>query len=200
MIKLILFDLGGVLFTSGMNTFVDGVCRRYGIADKTLRELVDYGELGSLYREGKITRDEFWKRVISTLNLKETADELEREWIEGYHLIEGTKNLIEKLSKSYKVMFLSDNVKEREIALEKKYGFKSWFAGGIFSHEVGVRKPDPKVYKIALEKAEEDAEETVFIDDKESSLIPARKMGMTTILFESPEKLEKDLQTLGVLS
>lgn len=199
MYKLILFDLGGVLFTSGMNVFVNSVSKRYGIEEKTIRELVDYGKLGSLYREGKITRDEFWKKVISKLDLKETADELEKEWIDGYKLIEGTRNIIIRLSKSFKVMFLSDNVKEREEVLEKKYAFKSLFTGGVFSHEVGVRKPDPRVYKIALEKAGIKADQTVFIDDKESCLIPAREMGITSILFTSPEELENSLKKLGFI-
>ncbi|MBI4162306.1 MAG: HAD-IA family hydrolase [Candidatus Aenigmarchaeota archaeon] len=53
--------------------------------------------------------------------------------------------------------------------------------------------------KIALEKAKCKAEECVFIDDKESNLLPAKKLGMRVVLFESPEKLESALGKLGVL-
>jgi epoxide hydrolase-like predicted phosphatase len=198
MYKLILFDLGGVLFTNGTSRFINTLALRYSITEDNVKTVLD-GEIGSLYRESKITRDEFWRRVIETLKLKEDSNSLEKEWVYSYELIEKTEEIIKILSSKYKVYFLSDNVKEREEALDKKYDFKALFNGGVFSYEVGFRKPDPRVYKIALEKAGEKAEETVFIDDKESSLIPARQMGITTILFETPEKLGKDLKNLGVL-
>lgn len=199
MYKLILFDLGGVLFTSGIKTFIESLASRYSLSEEEVREVLD-GEIGTLYRESKISRDEFWKRVIKTLNLKEDAGALEKEWIDGYVLMEKTKEIIGRLKGKYKVYFLSDNVKEREEALEVKYGFKRLFDGGVFSHEAGFRKPDPRIYRLVLKKAGgEKPENTIFIDDKETALVPAREMGMAGVLFETPEKLEKDLEDLGIL-
>jgi len=192
MITTFLFDLGGVLFTNGTKKFIKELGISYKLPEEQLKDVID-GEIGSLYRESKISRDEFWKRVISKLNLSESADILEQKWIDGYQIISGTKEIITELSKKYRVFYLSDNVKERVDSLNNKFDFIRLFKGGIFSHEAGVRKPNPKIYEFALHKSNSKPEETIFIDDKPHFLEPAKKLGITTILFTSPEELRKSL-------
>jgi putative hydrolase of the HAD superfamily len=198
MIKLILFDLGGVLFTDGTSKFIKSVSTRYNIPLEKVFEIVN-GELGLKYREAQITRDEFWNQLVSKLSLTENIIDLENEWISYYELFEKTKEIIIKLKEKYKVYYLSNNVKERAERLNEKFDYLKLFDGGVYSHEVKAIKPDPKIYGFALNKAGFSANETVFIDDKESSLEPAKKMGIETILFENSDKLEADLIKLGVL-
>lgn len=198
MIKLILFDLGGVLFTDGTSKFIKSISTRYDIPLEKVSEIVN-GELGLKYREAQITRDEFWNQLVSKLSLTENIIDLENEWINYYELFEKTKEIIIKLKEKYKVYYLSNNVKERAERLNEKFDYLKLFDGGVYSHEVKAIKPDPKIYEFALNKAGFLANETIFIDDKESSLEPARKMGIETILFENSDKLEADLIKLGVL-
>ncbi|MDO8552645.1 MAG: HAD family phosphatase [bacterium] len=198
MIKAIIFDLGGVLFTNGAKKFIDDISARYAIDKEIVRNVID-GEIGTKYREGKITRDEFWKQVLTNLNLKEDSNTLESEWIDDYKLIEGTRDIIFELRRKYKVYYLSDNVRERVMRLDERYGFIKWFEGGIFSHEAGVRKPNPQIYKLAMEKANVKPEEAVYIDDKASCIEPAEYMGMTAFLFENPDKLRRELMDKGIL-
>ena len=198
MIKTIIFDLGGVLFTNGTKKFIQDVSTKYGVPAKVVGDVMD-GEIGSRYREAKISRDEFWKLALEKLNISENVDVLEAQWIGGYELIKGTADIIFKLKEKYKVHYLSDNVKERVTAIDKKFHFMEWFDGGVYSHDVGVRKPDPKIYQVVLEKAGAKPEETVFIDDKAPALVPAEAMGIKTILFVSPEDLEIQLKNIGVL-
>jgi len=192
MITTFLFDLGGVLFTNGTKKFIKELSISHNIPEDKLRKVID-GEIGSLYRESKIMRDEFWKKVIEILQLPETANTLEQEWIEGYQIISGTKEIIIELSKKYKVFYLSDNVKERVDSLNKKFNFIRLFKGGIFSHEAGVRKPNQKIYELALHKSNSKPEETIFIDDKPHFFEPAKRLGIETILFTTPEELKKNL-------
>jgi len=199
MVKAIIFDLGGVLFTNGTAAFVKKIMTRYGQDETTVRDVLD-GRLGSLYRESKISREEFWREAKEALGLNEDMSELEREWIGSYELIEGTKNIIKMLARTYKVYFLSDNVRERVDELEQKYYFLSLFSGGIFSHEVGIRKPDARIYKIVLDLARVDSDEAIYIDDKPHFLSPAHALGMTTFAFTTPEHLREDLKTRGIFS
>ncbi len=196
--KVIFFDLGGVLFTNGSKAFVKYLVEKSGFDEEKVKDLMS-GTLGNDYRVGKISREEFWNRLLSELSIDEHMDTLEARWENGYKLIKETKAIIKKLSKKYRVYFLSDNIKSRADRLQKKYKFLSLFEDGIFSHEVGVRKPHPKIYEVALAKAGVAPKESLFIDDKESSLVPARKMGMQTILFKSPEGLQEELQKLGII-
>ncbi len=199
MVKAIIFDLGGVLFTNGTAAFVKKIMTRYGQDETTVRDVLD-GKLGSLYREAKISRDEFWREAKEALGLHEDTKELESEWIVSYELIEGTKKIIKALAKTYKVYFLSDNVRERVEQLEQKYHFLSLFSGGIFSHEVGIRKPDPRIYQMILDRARADPSEAIYIDDKPDFLSPAQALGIATFVFTSPEQLREDLKMCGIIS
>ncbi|HSW97082.1 MAG TPA: HAD family phosphatase [Candidatus Saccharimonadales bacterium] len=193
MIKAILFDLGGVVFTNGTKKFIDFIATTYSLDKAFVKEIID-GPTATLYREAKITRDEFWKRSLHELQIDEDIDTLEEKWIEGYEVIAGTRRLIQELSQRYKVYFLSDNVKDRVEKINTRYHFIDWFEDGVFSHEVGVRKPNPQIYTFVLKKAHVEPEEAVFIDDKAEFLPSAKEMGIHTFLFKSPEKLHADLK------
>ncbi|HSW88774.1 MAG TPA: HAD family phosphatase [Candidatus Saccharimonadales bacterium] len=198
MIKAIIFDLGGVLFTNGTKKFIETISHKYNVDKEKVKDVMD-GEIGSLYREAKISRDEFWQRCLDELQITADIDKLEEEWINGYELIEGTRDIIQELSKKYKVYFLSDNVKERVDKVNEKYNFLNWFEDGVFSHEAGVRKPDQEIYKLALAKTGVESDEAVYIDDKPDFLIPAKEMGMLTFAFETPEKLREELKNNNLL-
>lgn len=199
MVKAIIFDLGGVLFTNGTDAFVRKIMTRYSLDEITVRDVVD-GALGSLYREAKISREEFWRRAIEALGLREKMELLESEWIASYELIEGTKKIVETLAGTYKVYFLSDNVRERVEQLEQRYHFLSLFSGGIFSHEVGIRKPDSRIYQMIIKLARVDPHEAVYIDDKPHFLSPAQALGIGTLVFTTPEQLREDLNTRGIIT
>jgi epoxide hydrolase-like predicted phosphatase len=199
MIKAIIFDLGGVLFTNGQKKFVDYLVKEFSLDKEKVKDIMDEGKIGTRYREAKITRDEFWKSVLHELHIEANIDDLEDTWISSYELIEGTRDIIQELSKKYKIYFLSDNVKERANKINAKYNFVDWFEDGVFSHEVGIRKPNPQIYKLVLQKANVEPEEAVFIDDKPHFLIPAKEMGMLTFLFENPEKLRSDLKEKNII-
>lgn len=199
MIKAVIFDLGGVLFTNGTKRFVDIISHEHNIDKGKIKEVMD-GEIGSLYREAKISRDKFWQIFLEKLHITADIDKLEDEWVNGYELIEGTRDLIQELSKKYKVYILSDNPKERVERVNQKHNFLEWFEDGVFSYEAGIRKPNPEIYKLVLEKAHVKAEEAVFIDDKAHFLTPAKEMGMLTFLFETPEKLKEDFVKSGLLN
>ena len=195
MIRLILFDLGGVVFTNGTKLFIADMAAKYNLPVANLQAVFD-GDIGTQYREGKIGRDQFWQEVLINLPFKESADELEKDWVNHYDLIPGMQELIAGLKRKLQVMYLSDNVRERVENLNERFKFLSWFDGGIFSHEAGVRKPDLRIYKLALKTAGVTATQAVFIDDKVKNLTPAKALGMKVILFESAGQLKQDLDKL----
>lgn len=197
MIKAIIFDLGGVLFINGTKKFIMSLSKKYNIDLEKARDVID-GGVGTLYRENKISRDEFWERALKELLIEEDSDRLETEWINGYDLIEETKELILELKKKYKIYYVSDNAKGLSSKLNEKYDFRSWFDDGILAYEAGVRKPHPLIYEMLMHKAKLSPNEAIYIDDKKDNLFPSKEMGMQTILFESPEKLKEKLIKLRI--
>jgi putative hydrolase of the HAD superfamily len=57
----------------------------------------------------------------------------------------------------------------------------------IESSKIGLRKPDPKIYKLACERLDVQPDETAYLDDLGINLKPARALGMTTIKVSDPD-------------
>lgn len=195
--KAAIFDLGGVLFTNGTKSFIASFSKDHALQEQEVKEVID-GELGTMYRENKITANEFWQRGLEKLGVGGEIKEYEKQWINAYDLIPGTMEVILKLRDGgYKVYYLSDNVKERVAMLNIKFSFLDMFDGGIFSHEIGVRKPHPKVYEAIMNKFDLVPQDCTFIDDKEENLPPAELLGLKTIHFKDAADLLQQLSILG---
>lgn len=61
-----------------------------------------------------------------------------------------------------------------------------------------MRKPDPRIYELALEKASHPATQCVFVNDKPDMLVPAEQTGMAIIAFTEPDQLEQEFENLGL--
>ena len=198
MIKTVICDLGGVYFTDGSARAIERISAAYDIAADRVSDVL-MGYLGSRYRFGEISVAEFWDGAKLDWNLQVPTDQIANLWLRAYEPIEGTVALVDRLrTAGYEMLFLSDNVQDRVDYLEKTYGFLHRFKDGVFSHLVGLRKPDPKIYELALQKTSHPAESCVYVDDKPRMLEPARMFGMSVSAFENPGQLELDLQTLGL--
>jgi 2-haloacid dehalogenase len=81
----------------------------------------------------------------------------------------------------------------------EKHPFFHTFTGIVLSGEEKVRKPDPKIYQILLERYRLLPEECVFIDDRQENLDTAHESGIETILFENAGQVRNDLKKKGVL-
>jgi len=107
-------------------------------------------------------------------------------------------SLLIKLKKRYPLCVISNTNKLHWDHIRKEFGIWKHFRRLFPSHEVGHRKPDPKIYKKVLKKIRLRPEETVFIDDKSSFVKGARRVGMLAIRFRDRKRLVRDLRKLGV--
>jgi HAD superfamily hydrolase (TIGR01509 family) len=81
---------------------------------------------------------------------------------------------------------------------EARFPFFRFFPTRIYSYRVGASKPDPLIYREALKACKVRAEEAVYIDDIAAYATAAQRLGMTGIVFQSPEQLQSDLRNLGI--
>jgi len=82
---------------------------------------------------------------------------------------------------------------------EEKYDFLRWFRGIVVSGVEGVSKPDPRIFRLLLDRYRLTAEQTVFIDDSPQHVAAAADLGLHGIRFQSPEQLRCELAELGLL-
>ena len=88
--------------------------------------------------------------------------------------------------KGYRIYYLSNWSRWGvEILGEKnKLEFLSLFDGGLFSYEVGVKKPDRKIYDTFIKKFKINPKEAIFVDNKKKNIEAAKKFGLQGIVFD----------------
>jgi epoxide hydrolase-like predicted phosphatase len=201
-IKLILFDIGGVLALGNSSRWKDGKVIPSGVhlevSEKLNIPLDSYLEAietnFALAIEGKISKDKVLEVFSKKLNT--TAKNFRKIFVRAYknnfkQNKELQKKAFELRKLGYKIGVLSDQWYLSREALTPLKIYKN-FNKLIISYEVGVRKPNPEIYKIALKKFNINPEETLFIDNQLWNLKPAKKMGINTILFKNNEQLFQD--------
>jgi epoxide hydrolase-like predicted phosphatase len=198
-ITAVVFDLGGVITIPPFEGLVAHE-RECGLPAGALSRYFRGHELMHRLERGEITAREFWKTLGTEveaehgvrLQLAEVAAAADQ----GSALRPEMLDLVRDLHGRYTLALLTNNV--REAVTWREQLPHELFDVRIDSSEVGVRKPDPRIYDLLLERLDRPATEVVFIDDFEENLPPAAALGIATIVFESPGRLGEQLRELGV--
>jgi HAD superfamily hydrolase (TIGR01509 family) len=202
-IKAIGFDYGGVI---GGGKKVGDVFNKQMAAILSMTEgdyKKAYFAINHLINEGRVnTWREFWELFLKKLGQSEKLAEVMKlgdETGKLYTIMDPQiLNLIDELRHSgYKVGLLSNTTKEnsarmRALDLDKHFDVFS------ISAELGMQKPDLRLYERFANDLGVELSELAFIDDSKTSLATSKEGGYTPILFESYEKLIVDLKLLDI--
>ncbi len=114
--------------------------------------------------------------------------------------ISGTVALLAKLKRAgYPLYGLSNWSAETFARIRPRYAFFDSFDAILISGELGLVKPDPRIFHALLARAGRPAADCLFIDDGQDNIDAARTLGFRTIRFESAELLEAELCWLRLL-
>lgn len=94
---------------------------------------------------------------------------------------------------------LSNWPAEKFRLVRSDYPFLDWFDSLVISGEVGLAKPDPRIFHLLLERVGRPAAKCLLIDDAPRNITAAQALGMDIILFQSPARLETELTRRGIL-
>ena len=189
----IISDLGGVFLNRGIWIFWDYLHNKYNIPVETakLAFLKNYKH----YFSGQISEEDFWYDFKKEINLTDDWHLLREKLLNLFEINNDMAQLYTKLRKNgFKIVLLSDQSKEWWRILDEKYKISSYFDFVVVSAIIGIHKPNPEIYKYALDKSESKPEECIFTDDLADNLTPAMEFGIETILFENSEQFKKELQ------
>jgi 2-haloacid dehalogenase len=112
----------------------------------------------------------------------------------------GTRAVFEALLARGPVYGISNFSRELFDRTVPAYPFLGRFTGLVLSADVGINKPDPRIYRILCERHGLDPRDCVFIDDSERNVAAARAEGMAGIVFTDAGALSSALAGMGLAS
>ena len=200
-IKNLIFDLGNVLYDidfKKMNAAftsigIEGIDQHFTL-NKSHQLFLDL-------EMGFVNEQEFYEGVRALVNLPLTNEQIQFAW--NALLVGFRKNSIDWIKQNnikYNTFLYSNTNQihhdyfiaefENKVAA---YPFVSLFKKPYYSHEMGMRKPDPASFSYILEKEGLAPAETLFIDDNEPNILAAASVGLQVLHLKEGMTVEKDI-------
>lgn len=196
-LQAIYFDIGGVLVRTENRQPRQQLAARLGTTYETLSELVFGGESGRRAQLGQITTERQWAYVCAQVGWP-VADwrTLESEFFAGDELDTSLLDFLRGLRPHYKTGIISNALDDvRRVAVER-WELDRVFDVLIFSAEVGVMKPDARIFRRALQALNVPPDRAVFVDDFAHNIEGARAVGMQAIHFRNAAQAREELERL----
>ena len=188
MIRTVVIDLGGVLFSEGKSVALEKLSTTYGY-DQGLVGAILTSPKSILLRKGLLSDVDFWRWAQQQLPSNYDSRLIQQEWYNGYMLDEGVYQLVAKLRKKYSIIAFSGNIRSRVAFLEDKYHFRHLFDIEIYSFDFHMTKPEREFVEAMIEKSGVRPEEILYIDDKDSYAQQARELGVIVIIHRQGDTL-----------
>jgi epoxide hydrolase-like predicted phosphatase len=156
--------------------------KRAGMTRRELFRLIDKADLNRMAILGQISPDEVWRRVAVQTGLsEELLHELKEQFFAAKELNRPLLNFLQSLRPHYKLAMLCNAWSNAREALERKFKLSQYFDLQVFSSEVGLAKPDARIYQLILYRLNLYPEQALFLDDKFANVDAARLVGMQGI-------------------
>jgi len=196
-IRVVMFDLGGVLLrTEDPRPRVE-LGRRYGISREELEKMVFGSEISLKVELGQAGPEEVWLHAQNKLRIaNDDLAAFQNAFWAGDRLDEDLLAFVKSLRGKYRTVLLSNAWMDMRKNIARRFGSLDAFEMQVFSAEVGLRKPDPRIFQHVLDLLGADPEEIVFVDDFSENILAARKLGFRTIQFKNARQAKNELKAL----
>jgi epoxide hydrolase-like predicted phosphatase len=196
-IQTIIWDFGGVLVRTEDHTPREQLAARVGMTSDELYRLIYNSQSSRQATLGEISTQEHWNSVLKALNLpKEEYPRVPREFWGGDSLDENLMEYIRDSRSHHTTALLSNAWDDLRQALIEEWKIIDAFDHVIISAEVGLAKPDPRIFQLTLARVGAEPEEAVFIDDFIENIQAARGVGLHAIHFQNPHQALGELELL----
>jgi len=196
-----LFDLGNTLIKLAYERVLENVCRESTV---TRDELIDILEAPGGYRDlerGAVSFWEFYEHVCNEAGYRGSVRDFHTLWSDFFDgPILGVEDLLQRVRGRYRVAFLSNSNEVHAELIPRK--FSALFQKDdrfVFSHRFRVAKPDPEMFRRALEIIGALPQHVVFIDDLIENVLAARTIGIRSFQFTNVDALVRELEAEQLL-
>jgi len=202
-INQVLFDIGGVLGSNGWDREQRAVAvEKFALDGEDFQ--YRHEETVGAFESGQISLDEyldvtvFWQpRAFSRDDFKRFMFSLSTPWADSLDVVRRLRQRTRGRPTRVRMATLNNESRELNEYRIRYFGLCELFDVFFSSCWLGVRKPTRQIYERVLGMTQADPASSVFVDDREQNLAPARALGMQTIRFTSADQLSRSLVGLG---
>jgi putative hydrolase of the HAD superfamily len=200
-ISTLLWDIGGVLLTNGWDRQQrEAVLTRFGLDSQEFERR--HAEVDQAWERDEIGVDEYLRQTVFYQARSFTqAEFLEVMYTQSAVLDDSGIGILRQLSASEQYVLATVNNESRamnEFRLAK-FDLLDDFDAFFSSCYLGIRKPDRRIYQVALDVLQRDPEEVIFIDDRPENVAAAASLGIHGIRYEGSAKLADELTQMGIV-
>jgi HAD superfamily hydrolase (TIGR01509 family) len=196
-----IFDLGNTVIKLAYERVLENICRNASMKRDALVELLEkpggYRDLES----GAIAFVDFYDFICDKAGYRGSLRDFQAVWSDFFDgPMPGIEDLLERVRERYRVAFLSNSNEVHANVIPRK--FAALFRRDdrfIFSHRFRCAKPDPEIFRRALEVIGALPQQTVFVDDMVENVIAARALGMKAYQYQDALSLSEELGREGLL-
>jgi putative hydrolase of the HAD superfamily len=195
--QAVIFDWGGVLIDNPAPGMLALFAQELGVTPEAVNNA--YIPLGEQFQKGQIAEHDLWEGLCATLGVAIPYNPL--LWEHVFAQVYTPKGEMFTLAsmlkdRGYKIGLLS-NTESPSVRFFYQQGY-TMFDATVFSCEEGTRKPESRIYEIALKRLDVQPPEAIFIDDRTEFCRGAQAVGMHAIPFETPRQVKKALAFLAI--
>ncbi len=199
-ITTLFLDIGGVLLTNGWDRGTRMfACKKFGLNYEEMNER--HHLIFDIYEEGKLSLDEYLDRVVFYEKRSFSHDDFKAFMYEQSQPFVEMIELMRALKDQYKLQVAAVSNEGRELTVYRvgQFGLGTFIDFFISSCFVGYRKPDTRIFQIALDIAQVTPAQVVYIDDRAIFVEVAQALGINGILHGGYESTQKTLEGFGLL-
>jgi epoxide hydrolase-like predicted phosphatase len=199
MIRNIIFDAGRVLVTDvPLKKIAHELSLKFPISPEKLHSHLYPTEHWTRLTLGEISEDQYWESFLKASKLDLDKGYLKDKVRAELRPIPDNVKIIPRLAGKYRLAILSNHAREWTEYMQKEFDFFGYFDQVIFSCDVHLRKPDRRIYELALRQLGSGPQRCLFVDDKKRNTDGAEAVGMKTIVLENASHLLDELLQAGV--
>ncbi len=184
-IRAVIFDVGGVLIRVQDRSARRKWETRLGLPEGELSHIVFGSDVSARAMIGQASDADVWKHLAETLNLDDDQlRDLQTDFWSCEELDLSLARFARALRLRYKTAILSNAMPGARQAIAHKFGLDGTVDQIVISAEEGLKKPDPRIYRITTERLEVAPEEAIFVDDVAENVAAAQAIGMRGVQFK----------------
>ena len=196
MVKAVIFDFGGVIVRTedyGPRRTWD---ERLGLAPGSVERAVHGSDLWVQAQLGRITTERYWRGVAELVYMRDPRriDQLRVDYYSGDYLNHRLMGVIKDLREAGCVTALLSNDSLELLPRLEQLEIESLFDHIFVSAQLGVMKPDPTAYRVALQRLRVKPADAIFIDDMLTNVRGAQSIGLPAILYRPETDVRAELR------